>query len=135
MQRVSRLYEDGVLVGEEFVDDGISQAEHAAAYRYERENGGVLVGVVQIKTDQFTRTNLLGARIRAMEDPAYAVNWKTSGGFVALTAAQIIAIADAVAAHVQRCFDAEAAITGGTFNTVDEMRAAFDEAYNNAGGE
>lgn len=99
------------------------------AYRYEIENGGIAIGGISIQTDQFTRTNLIGARIRATEDPTYSVKWKTTAGFVTLDASAIVAVADAVAAHVQKCFDAEAAITGQTFDTINAMKAAFDEAY------
>lgn len=124
-------------------ETAVRQAEEAAflarritdalpAYRYEIENVGLDMGSILIQTDQFTRTNLIGARIRATEDPTYSVKWKTTAGFVTLDAATIIAVADAVAAHVQKCFDAEAAITGQTFESIDAMKAAFDEAYEGA---
>ena len=40
-------------------------------------------------------------------DSTYSCRWKTESGFVELTAPQILAIADAVRAHVQSCFDHE----------------------------
>lgn len=43
-----------------------------------------------------------------MQDEKYSCRWKTESGFVELTAPQILAIADAVRAHVQSCFDREA---------------------------
>ena len=43
-----------------------------------------------------------------MRDHTYTCRWKGIDGFVELTAPQIIAIADAVRAHVQLCFDHEA---------------------------
>ncbi|MNF91252.1 hypothetical protein D3C84_738460 [compost metagenome] len=55
-----------------------------------------------------------------MLDPAYLLRWKTPEGFVDLTAQQVIAVARAVRAHVQACFDREAALlaelAAGTFN-------------------
>jgi len=49
-----------------------------------------------------------GAALKAMQDSTYSCRWKTESGFVELTAPQILAIADAVRAHVQACFDREA---------------------------
>ena len=43
-----------------------------------------------------------------MQDSTYSCRWKTESGFMELTAPQILAIADAVRAHVQGCFDREA---------------------------
>ncbi|MCY1557369.1 hypothetical protein D9M68_942160 [compost metagenome] len=55
-----------------------------------------------------------------MIDPQYSVNWKSADGqFVALGGQQIIAVASAVRAHVQACFDREAVLltelAAGTF--------------------
>lgn len=82
-----------------------------AAKRYAVEAGGITVGQTPVKTDRETQAILTGARTLAKEDPAYSVNWKTPGGFVTMDAATIIAVADAVAAHVQACFDNEMNIT------------------------
>jgi len=49
-----------------------------------------------------------GAALKAMQDSEYSCRWKGVGGFIELTAPQILAIADAVRAHVQGCFDREA---------------------------
>jgi hypothetical protein len=51
---------------------------------------------------------ITGAALKAMQDSTYSCRWKTESGFVELTAPQILAIADAVRAHVQACFDREA---------------------------
>jgi len=40
------------------------------------------------------------------------LRWKTSEGFVDLTADQVLAVADAVSEHVQACFDREDALLG-----------------------
>lgn len=79
-----------------------------ASYRYEQEVGGIAVGGVSVDTDRDTQAILTAARIYAKEDSNYTVNWKKSDGtFVTLDAATIIAIADAMATHVQSCFDNE----------------------------
>jgi hypothetical protein len=81
-----------------------------AAKRYEIETGGIAVNGIIIPTDRDTQMKMMAARIRAKEDAAYTVNWKTPAGFVPLNSNSVIAIADAMAAHVQACFDHEAAL-------------------------
>jgi hypothetical protein len=82
-------------------------AEIAAA-RYNAEIAGVTVNGVSIKTDRESQGLITGAALKAMQDSTYSCRWKTESGFVELTAPQILAIADAVRAHVQSCFDREA---------------------------
>lgn len=110
--------------------------DHLSAYRYQKENGGITVSATPVQTDRNSRPDLIGARINAKEDADYTVNWKTPTGFVELNATQIIAIADAVSAHVQKCFAAEAAIKAavedGTHDTKAKVEAAFDAAYADA---
>ena len=65
-------------------------------------------GVNGIRTDRESQSMITGAALKAMQDETYTCKWKTETGFVELTAAQILAIADAVRAHVQGCFDREA---------------------------
>jgi hypothetical protein len=50
---------------------------------------------------------LTGAVLKAKDDPAYSVRWKARNGWFQLDSATLIAIADAVRAHVQACFDKE----------------------------
>ena len=65
-------------------------------------------GVDGIRTDRESQSMITGAALKAMQDETYSCRWKTEAGFVELTAPQILAIADAVRAHVQGCFDREA---------------------------
>ena len=65
-------------------------------------------GVNGIRTDRESQSMITGAALKAMQDSEYTCKWKTEAGFVEMTAAQILAIADAVREHVQRCFDREA---------------------------
>lgn len=81
---------------------------YAANKRWRAESGGITLNGAQIRTDETSQTKILGARVAAKEDAAYTLNWKTANGsFVTLDATTIIAIADAVRAHVQACFDKE----------------------------
>jgi len=75
-----------------------------AAARFEAETAGI----DGIKTDRESQALITGAALKAMQDSTYSCRWKTESGFVELTAPQILAIADAVRAHVQACFDHEA---------------------------
>lgn len=79
-----------------------------AARRYEAEVGGITLSGVHIDTDDRSKLLINGAALEATIDPAYAMQWKTPGGFVELTGEQVIGIARAVRAHVQACFDREA---------------------------
>ena len=79
-----------------------------AAARYEEECAGITIQGVEIATDRDSQGLILGAVVQAQTTPDYIVQWKTKSGFVTLTAEQIIAIATAVRAHVQACFDREA---------------------------
>lgn len=79
-----------------------------AKRRWEAEVGGLSLGGMHIHTDRDSRTNILGAYQEALEDPAFVVNWKAAdGGFIALGREQIFAVAKAIRAHVQACFDRE----------------------------
>jgi hypothetical protein len=84
-------------------------AEIAAA-RYAAETAGLTINGLTIATDRTSQSLITGAALKATQDATYTCQWKTAQGFVALTAAQIIAIADAVRDHVQGCFDAEATL-------------------------
>ena len=79
-----------------------------AARRYEAEVGGITVLGVPIDTDDRSKLLINGAALEATIDPAYTMQWKKPGGFIELTAQQVIGIARAVRAHVQACFDREA---------------------------
>lgn len=82
------------------------RAEIAAA-RYEREIAGVTVNGIPIDTGRDSQALITGAALAAMLDENYSLNWKTENGFIHLTAPEIIAVAQAVRAHVQACFDRE----------------------------
>lgn len=92
-----------------------------AARRYEAEVGGIEIAGMHIATDDRSKLLINGAESRASRNPDYVLNWKTPGGFVLIPAAHVLMIADAVADHVQACFDREAellaAVSEGGINS------------------
>ena len=95
-------------------DDLADEAKQAArdaikARRKQAMNSGMTVSGVPVHTDDQSQSRIMGAALAATIDPDTTVKWKVSdGGFVMLDAPTIIAIAQAVRAHVQACFDREA---------------------------
>lgn len=90
--------------------DEVKAARKAAAtaLRWEKEVAGILIDGVPVATDDRSKTLILGKRAKARENPDMTFRWKAaSGEWVDLTGAQIIAIADTVADHVQACFNRE----------------------------
>lgn len=83
-----------------------------AARRYDAEVDGTVVGGMPIDTDDRSKLLINGAAMRADRNADYVLRWKTSQGFVDLSAAQVLAVADAVSEHVQLCFDREDALLG-----------------------
>ena len=79
-----------------------------AAARYAAEVAGVVVNGMRVRTDRESQAMITGAALAAVQDANYTCKWKTESGFVTLTAAQIIAVATSVRAHVQAQFDREA---------------------------
>lgn len=81
-----------------------------AARRYQAETSGITVNGMDVPTDRDSQAMVTGAALASVIDPNYTCQWKTAEGFVDLTAQQIIALASAMRAHVQSCFDREAAL-------------------------
>ncbi|MBD8671620.1 DUF4376 domain-containing protein [Pseudomonas lurida] len=100
-------------------------AEVVAAERFSREGTGVTVEGLAIETTRDSQALIASTGLSAVLDPEYRCNFKTATGFVEIGAQQIIAIAKAVRAHVQACFDREKAllemIQAGTYR--EEMLA------------
>lgn len=78
-----------------------------AATRFRREAAGIVVEGIKIDTSRDGQAQLLAAAFHAVLDPSYTCIWKALSGPIELTAAQLIAAAQAVRAHVQACFDRE----------------------------
>lgn len=102
---------------------------HAAGVRYDKEIAGVEVNGNAYPSDRASQAKFTAAAVMSQINPQASFNWKTDAGFVTLKAADMIAIAGAVGAYVQRCFDKEstvmAAIDAGTMTTTAEIDAAF----------
>ena len=79
-----------------------------AAARFDAETAGI----DGIKTDRESQALITGAALQAIVDYDYECRWKTSEGFVHLSAEQIKYIAQLVRSHVQSCFDREAELCG-----------------------
>lgn len=101
----------------------------AAELRWRKEVAGIDFGGVPIPTDDRSMLMLAGARIAAMADPDFVTRWKTPAGWVELNATQIIAVSDAVQAHIAACFaleaDVAAAIEAEQITTIEEVEAVF----------
>ena len=71
--------------------------------------GGLRLEGMAIATDDVSQKRLTAAALAALLDPDLVLQWKLPDGrFIPLQAAQVIAIAQAVRAHVQACFGHEA---------------------------
>ena len=100
-----------------------SEIAHA---RWAEETGGISLQGMTIRTDRESQGMITGAALKALQDAEYVCSWKTDAGFVELSAPQILAIADAVRAHVQACFDHERALLAiiDAAETVEDLEAA-----------
>jgi hypothetical protein len=79
------------------------------ARRDEAIAAGIVIDGLPVQTDDISQQRITGAALAASLDPTLEVRWKVgNGAFVTLDAASVIAIAQAVRAHVQACFDREA---------------------------
>lgn len=99
-----------------------------ASHRYAVEVGGITINGMTIATDDRSKMMLGNARIAATANEEFTADWKTPSGFVTLTAGQIIAISDAVAEHVNKCFASEFTVTNSIDNyaTSQDCINAFD---------
>ena len=106
-------------------DHGAALAQALAALKAARDAAiarGIEVDGLHVQTDDLSQSRLTAAALAAQLDPGATVRWKlATGDFVELTAPQIIALALAVRAHVQACFDREADLAA-------QIRAAADPA-------
>ena len=100
--------------------------------RYQAEEGGTTLNGMPIATDRTTQGKVTAAYVKASADNTYSIaSWKGADGtFTPLDAATIIAIADAIEAHVQACFSNEATLAGqiSAATTLAELEAVDLEA-------
>lgn len=103
---------------------------YAADARWRKEVGGIIVGGVPVATDDRSKQMILGARLAAEADSGFTTPWVGSDGSInTLNAAQVVAISNAVLAHVAGCFatfaTVKADIDTGDITTREEIDAAF----------
>jgi predicted secreted protein len=130
IERYAEKYPDRVTVELPSLPPPLEEVKAAklaeiAAARWKAETGGVMVESMTIDTSRESQALVTGAALAATLDPDYTCQWKTAGGFVTLTAAAVVAVAQAVRAHVQACFDREAELTVAVeaAETVEEAQA------------
>lgn len=92
---------------------------YLADKRFRVETGGIVFSGAPIKTDRESQSILTSAYVKAQANPSLQINnWKVANGiFTTLNNATILALGDAVTAHVQASFDTEAALTAGILAT------------------
>lgn len=104
---------------------------YASTKRWSVEVGGITVAGIQISTDDRSKIMISGARIAAQADAGFTTKWVAADGTVHdLDAEQVIAISDAVLAHVSAAFATYSAVLSGiyadppTITTLAEVDAA-----------
>lgn len=107
----------------EVAGPGLDALEAALRARRDRAlSAGVDVNGLRVQTDDVSQIRITGAALAAQLDPKLKLRWKITGGrFVQFDAPGILAAAQAVRAHVQACYDREAAL-------LEALRAAPDPA-------
>lgn len=106
---------------------------YAAERRWRKEVGGIVVAGVPVATDDRSKLMVTGARVAAQADSGWATVWHGADGQTyPIDAASLIAISDAVQAHVNAGFaifaTVKAAIEAGEITTTGEIDAAFEAA-------
>lgn len=108
----------------------VALAAYAAEARYNKEVGGITYNGSPIATDDRSKQMILGARMAAQADATFNTKWAASDGtIVALDAPGLVALSNAVLAHVQACFlrfaSVNADIDAGNITTTAQVDAAF----------
>lgn len=78
-----------------------------AAARYDYEIAGVIINGIHITTDREDQSMITAVALSAVVDPAYTTVWKGADGYLTLNAAEILAMARIVGAHVEAAFAEE----------------------------
>lgn len=115
---------------EQAVDIKQALTLYAADKRWQKETGGFEFSGLHIATDDRSKIMIAGAREAAKGYPDFTTPWVTTTGEIALLdAATIIAISDAVGAHVNNAFGIYAQvlpqIQDGTITDQSQIDAAF----------
>lgn len=101
---------------------------YAADRRWRKEVGGITIAGVPIATDDRSKIMIMGARVAAAADPNWTTVWHgADGASYPLNATAMIAISDAVEAHVNATFatfaSVKADIEAGVLTSFAEIDA------------
>ncbi|WP_022722935.1 DUF4376 domain-containing protein [Rhodopseudomonas sp. B29] len=109
----------------------VDLASYAAARRYTKEIGGIVVSGMSIDTSRESQSMIANAYSYVQASNAESVRFKAASGWVTMSADQIKAIALAVGAHVQAAFKIESDLADGiaafppTITSREQIDAAF----------
>ena len=103
-------------------------AEAPSRLRKENELNTVTVDGVTITPTDKTLTRLYAVIVGGNG----VTGWRADNGVFDLTHAQALALYQAGQASIAKAFAAQAAIEGNTYNTLEEVEAAYATAYNQA---
>ena len=128
------VYTNGNVTTETY-DDGVSGSQTLAAYRKEKESGGINLNGINVKTTETSLIKINGAVSRAIlenNDSNSHKFYAEDGSEYTLTNAQFKVIGLALANHMQKCLDAANVVEQDIekHTTAEQVQAAFDEAYN-----
>lgn len=100
-----------------------------AHIRWQKEVGGITVEDFSIDTSDRSKILICSMYVDAAgKDPAATRKFKSATGEIEITNAQVVAIGQAVADHVQRGINAELAVAA-YIGVVDDIEAAFTAEY------
>ncbi|WP_158259802.1 DUF4376 domain-containing protein [Phyllobacterium phragmitis] len=124
---------DGMtLVSHEPPSAPVDLVAYTAQKRWETEVGGIVVNGLIVATDDRSKIMISGARVAAQSNPEFTTDWKSQDGtFVTIDAAAVVAISDAILAHVSGCFSIEAAIIADIMAGVITAPAEIDAVFLN----
>ena len=120
--------------GASWIDTKPHLISSLAEIRYNKEVGGISLSGLPIRTDDRSKGLISGKYAKIInEDPALTFLVKLSNSFITITNAQMVSIFLAVNAHVQKCFDCEAAtlikINDDTLTTAQAVEDYFNAQY------
>ncbi|WFP74492.1 DUF4376 domain-containing protein [Mesorhizobium sp. WSM4906] len=102
---------------------------YAAEKRWEKETGGVTIAGVQVSTSRDSQAMITGAYSYSEANPDETIKFKAASGWIEMDHNTVVAVANAVGAHVQACFSIEQAVSeaiaAGTITTREQIDAAF----------
>lgn len=126
-------YAGKVWSGGGIIDRPLAKADfkaYAANKRWQKEVGGITVNGIPIATDDRSKQMIMGARMAAEASSEFTTPWVASDGSVyVLTAANVIAISNAVLAHVGACFATYATVAAQIDSDEITATAQLDAAF------